>query len=201
MNAERLDLYKLYHDEYAASTTPRLIRSLKAGFLTITGKGEPGGAAFTAKAKALYRVAYAIRKAKKAAGQDFTLCKLEALWWGRRESTDFLRLPREQWNWKLMIRMPHYVREKDRLEAMLALMEEGRPAVSEVKLEPFKEGLCVQALHVGPFGEVGETLERMKSYAAGHDLRFHGRYHEIYLSDPRRIPEERRRTILRVPVR
>ncbi|MBN1268506.1 MAG: GyrI-like domain-containing protein [Kiritimatiellae bacterium] len=61
--------------------------------------------------------------------------------------------------------------------------------------------LCIQALHVGPADQVGETLEKMKSCAAGHELFFHGRHHEIYLSDPKRIPAERRRTIVRMPVR
>jgi len=31
-------------------------------------------------------------------------------------------------------------------------------------------------------------------------LRFRGRHHEIYLSDPRRVPAERLKTILRHPI-
>jgi hypothetical protein len=36
--------------------------------------------------------------------------------------------------------------------------------------------------------------------AAGHGLAFHGLHHEIYLSDPRRVPPAKLRTILRYPV-
>ena len=40
----------------------------------------------------------------------------------------------------------------------------------------------------------------MQAHAASHGLTFHGRHHEIYLSDPRRIPPEKLKTILRQPV-
>ena len=45
------------------------------------------------------------------------------------------------------------------------------------------------------------VLERMHhGYIPEHGLRMTGRHHEIYLSDARRVPPERRRTILRQPV-
>jgi hypothetical protein len=41
----------------------------------------------------------------------------------------------------------------------------------------------------------------MMDFAAQQGLAFHGLHHEIYLSDPRRVPPERLRTILRHPVK
>ena len=56
-------------------------------------------------------------------------------------------------------------------------------------------------LHVGPYEREADTVALMAAWAAEHDLAFHGRHHEIYLSDPRRVEPERLRTILRRPVR
>ncbi len=41
----------------------------------------------------------------------------------------------------------------------------------------------------------------MEELATANGLAFAGRHHEIYLSDPRRVPPERLKTILRHPVR
>jgi len=72
--------------------------------------------------------------------------------------------------------------------------------VREVRLETITEGQCVQMLHIGPYERETETIEVMKSFAAGQGFQFHGRHHEIYLSDPRRVPPDRLKTILRLPV-
>jgi hypothetical protein len=70
-----------------------------------------------------------------------------------------------------------------------------------VRLETIREGLCVQMLHVGPYGEEPRTIAAMHFHMIGNGLAFKGPHHEIYLSDPRRIAPERLRTILRHPAR
>ena len=82
-----------------------------------------------------------------------------------------------------------------------ALAAKRRPDAERlVTLGRLDEGRCVQALHLGPYPEERPTIERMLAFAAGRGMRFRGRHHEIYLSDMRRVPAEKRRTILRVPV-
>ncbi len=56
-------------------------------------------------------------------------------------------------------------------------------------------------LHVGPYDKEGETVGQMEAFAEQQGMEFHGRHHDIYLSDPRRVPPERLKTILRHPVR
>jgi len=56
-------------------------------------------------------------------------------------------------------------------------------------------------LHVGPYSKEGETIAKMKGFARSKGLSFHDLHHEIYLSDPRCVPAERLRTILRMPVK
>jgi hypothetical protein len=54
-------------------------------------------------------------------------------------------------------------------------------------------------LHVGPYDKEAETVALMQSFAQANGLKLSGPHHEIYLSDPRRVPPERLKTILRVP--
>jgi hypothetical protein len=72
--------------------------------------------------------------------------------------------------------------------------------VAQVRLESMEEGLCVQMLHVGPFADEPATLAEMERFADKNGLEFTGPHHELYLSDPRRTPPQRLKTILRMPV-
>jgi hypothetical protein len=198
----KLDLYKKHKKEYVAPRTPQLVDVAPACYLSVRGKGEPGGPIFSAKVGCLYNVAFTIKMAKKFAGCDYAVCKLEGLWWGDRKEADFLSQPRQRWNWKVLIRIPEFITEQDREAAIEALLTRNKPAeVAEVKRETLTEGRCVQMLHVGPYSKEGESIARMREFAQEHGLRFHDLHHEVYLSDPRRVPEARLRTILRHPVR
>lgn len=72
-------------------------------------------------------------------------------------------------------------------DAILVLQKRGKGSETKyVSLEPFSEGECVQMLHLGTYDKERETLETMKAFAASRGLAYHGRHHEIYLSDPPR---------------
>lgn len=203
MAAEKIDLDSVYSEEYIATAEPRLMRQLKAQYLTISGKGSPGGENFVERSQALTLVAQGVRLVRKATGQDFEIYDIEALLWGKRRGSDFSIEPRDQWNWKLLVRMPRFVRETDRVGVVLVLIEKGKDAalLNDVKLEDIKEGLCVQMLHKGPYEKAGETLAQMRAFAAEKGLSYHGLYHAIFRSDPRRVAPDKLVTILRMPVR
>ncbi|HEV3036455.1 MAG TPA: GyrI-like domain-containing protein [Candidatus Angelobacter sp.] len=199
---QKLDLYQQHKAEYVAPRAPALVKISPAQYLMIEGKGEPGGQEFQSKIGALYNVAFTIKMAKKFAGQDYAVSKLEGLWWIADKAKEFIEAPKSQWLWKLMIRVPEFIAAKDLKEAMAKLREKGKPPeVSEVKLAHLAEGLCVQVLHIGPYDEEAITIARMKETAGENRLSFHGLHHEIYLSDPRRVAPAKLRTILRHPVR
>lgn len=200
MLALTLDLYRTHRSEYSQSKTPRLVRVRPAHYLTITGRGEPGGDAFTAALAALYGVAYTIRMAQQHLGRDYKICKLEGIWWGDDEGGS--GVPPTEWSWKLLIRVPDFIGAEHVNGAKAALREKGRdPEVREVELEDLAEGTCVQMLHVGPYSHEAETLASMRQFAREQGFAFHGRRHEIYVSDSSRVAEEKLKTILRVPVR
>jgi hypothetical protein len=114
---------------------------------------------------ALYNVGFTIKMAKKFAGEDYAVSKLEGLWWEDKPGTA-LKDPRK-WNWKLMIRTPDFIRKSDLSAATKSLLAKGKPArVADVQLETIKEGKCVQVLHVGPYTEEAKTIALMHDVAA-----------------------------------
>jgi hypothetical protein len=198
----KLDLYKLHKAEYAATRKPALVEVKPASYLAISGQGAPGGDLFTASIGALYGVAFTIKMTRKFAGQqDYAVCKLEGQWWSEL-AADFAKLPKDQWLWKLLIRTTDFIKKDDLRQAVAVLLKRGKGEdVKRVWLESLAEGLCVQMLHVGPYDRECETIAVMKAFAEKQQLVFSGKHHEIYLSDPRRVPPERLKTIVRQPVR
>lgn len=73
--------------------------------------------------------------------------------------------------------------------------------MEEVALCQLAEGWCVQMLHIGPYADEGKSVALMSRHAEANGKVLHGAHHEIFLSDPRRVPEDRLKTILRIPVR
>lgn len=77
---EKLALTK--HDKayYSAGAKPELKKLMACNYLAIAGKGDPSAPAFQLDLQALYSVAYNIKFACKAEGNDFVVPKLEGIW-------------------------------------------------------------------------------------------------------------------------
>jgi hypothetical protein len=129
---------------------------------------------------------------RKSAGRgDFKVCALEGLYWDIDNADETM-------NWKLLIRVPEFITERDLADAVAALKKKGKGTeVDHLQIETLDERRCVQMLHVGPYTEEPATVARMEAFAKENSCALGGRHHEIYLSDPRRVPPERLRTILR----
>ena len=197
----KLDLIKEYKSYYKAGTKPEIVEFGKAGYLAVEGKGEPAGAVFVSKVEALYPLAYGIKKVCKANDNDFGVPKLEGLWWveGNRPA---LEVPRAEWHWKLLIRMPEFVTEK-----MVATVQpevakiKKNDLIKEIEFEKWSEGRCAQIMHVGPYSTEPATIKMLMEFMAAGGLSVNGRHHEIYLSDPRKTEPAKMKTIIRYPVR
>lgn len=196
----KLDLYRRHKAEYVARKNPALVRVGPARYLSVNGRGDPNGPGFAAAVGALYDVAFTIKMAKKAAKTDYVVAKLEGLWWGGRRGKLLIDSPRNTWRWKILIRVPPFVTASDLARARRELVRRGKSG-GTVRLESLREGRVVQLLHVGPYDREHASLGRMEEFARSQRVRFTGRHHEIYLSDPRRVAPAKLRTILRRPVR
>ena len=93
---DKIDLYKQHKDQYVTPKKPVLVTMDEAMYLTVTGRGAPGGPEFTDRIGALYGAAFTIKMTRKFAGQqDYVVSKLEAQWWLDGESCDFANTPKE----------------------------------------------------------------------------------------------------------
>lgn len=197
---EKLDLGKADKTYYAASPEPSLVEFGTLPYLTLQGQGAPGGAEFTDKVAALIPLAYGMKKRTKQQGRDFVVPKLEAIWWVTEEKEAEL-VPRSEWRWKLLIRMPMFAEEGDFAEVVQQVWEsKGNAFVRDARYETFCEGLCVQLLHTGAYEAEEPSIAKIRSFMDRQRLAINGAHHEIYLSDPRKTETAKLKTIIRQPV-
>ncbi|WP_309069273.1 GyrI-like domain-containing protein [Microbacterium sp.] len=182
-----LDGYRARHGDFRFLDVP------EARYLMTDGHGDPNSWVFGEAIEALYPVAYRLKFASRSRlGRDYVVPPLEGLWWAEDMTAFTTARDKAQWRWTLLILVPEWVDD-----ALFGAVE----APERVRLEALAEGRCVQTLHVGSFDDEAPVLARMHDEVIpGAGLVPTGRHHEIYLSDFRRVPPERRRTILRQPV-
>lgn len=206
---EKIDLVKTYKSYYTAKPKPEIVNIEPAQFLSITGKGDPSGGAFAERVQALYTTAYTLKFIFKAKGQDYTVPKLEGLWWFEKELYAHLtiveaptKVPRSEWQYRLLLRLPDFVSSKDVEGAKETAVHKKRlPLAAHTEFYHMEEGKCVQMLHTGPFATEPQSLLLIQQFVEEHQLLANGLHHEIYLSDFRKTPPERLKTILREPVK
>lgn len=197
-NMNNVDLTKAFKQYYTASPAPELVMIGKGLFVTLTGKGDPNGAAFGDAAAAIYAVAYGIRFSSKQKGNDFTVGKLEAFWWVNDNSVDPLQVPRDQWNYELAIRLPDNITRQQFSEALISAEKKKKSAlIRQVDFKHMEEGQSVQIMHIGPFSGEAVSLKKLDDFMQQNGLHRNGRHHEIYLSDYRKTVPEKLKTILR----
>jgi hypothetical protein len=205
---ETIDLRKQMKDLWSPPVGKAVLVTVPAlPYLMIDGVGNPNTSkAFRDAIQALYSAAYTMKFGAKAAGvAEWKVTPLEALWWdpSGRDLFDagYATVPKEM-AWRALLMQPEVV-TPDMLEqakAEVIRKKKDVPALAQVRLETWTEGLCVQTMHVGPYAGEGPTIELMRAWMTGNGYHTRGRHHEVYLSDPNRTAPERMKTILRLPV-
>jgi hypothetical protein len=194
---ETIDHSKLRPAFFKAPRRPEVVDLPEASYLVIDGVGSPDGAGFQDAIAALYGVAYTLKMTFKKRAKDFKVPTFGGSWWVFSPAGE---LPREQWRWQLQMMLPDFVTEEDVAKAKKDVATKKRQAEPPVRFERFAQGLCVQALHVGPYDTEQLTIDQMQALMAERHLRQRGAHHEVYLGDPRRAKPENLKTILRHPV-
>ncbi len=194
----KIDFAKEFKDLYSAAAKIKEVKADKATFLSLEGQGEPGGPAFQSAIQQMYSLAYTTKfMLKKAGTLDFGVSRLECLWPG----CDFAHTPKSEWRWEILIRIPDEVTEKDLKHARDEIREKRGIETSAVKRRTWTEGRCIQVMHIGPYDEVGKIYGALDEFARASGLVPQGPGHEIYISDPRRVPPAKLKTIIRMAVR
>lgn len=203
---EKVDLKKQLKDFYNPSPkNPVIIQIPSMQFLMVDGAGNPNTSqAYSQAVEALYSVSYTVKfMMKKEYGLDYGVMPLEGLWWGTPlGQTRFTEADKDKFLWTAMIMQPDFVTADLMREGILrAAAKKELAALDSLRFEHFEEGLAVQIMYFGAFDDEGPTIERLHQFAHDQGYQLRGKHHEIYLSDPRRTAPEKRKTVLRHPIR
>lgn len=199
---DRVDFKKeLKRFYYPSAKEVAIVDVLKMNFLMVDGAGDPNTAQeYEDAVEALYSVSYALKFiVRREKATDYAVMPLEGLWWVR-DMRKFSMEDKDAWKWTVMIMQPEYVTRDLVDKALEQVGEKNLRAVSKIRFESLHEGLSAQIMHIGPYSEEESTVQRLhkRINANGYELR--GKHHEIYLSDPRKSPPERLKTVIRQPI-
>lgn len=226
MESKKIDYKKEFPDLYLPKKKPSLVDVPEMVFIQVEGKGNPNTSkAYADALELLYGLSYGIKmnlkfgkvpeEVLKGIGSEensavlegnYVVPPLEGLWWTVDGAFDGKNLTdKDKLCWISMIRQPDEVTEalfdwaKEELQKKKPELD-----VTAAKLVRYREGLCAQLLHVGPYDAEPASIELLEAFTAGegYEEDFTERYHhEIYLGDPRKTAPERLKTVIRHPVR
>lgn len=205
------DYKKEYKEFYLPGKKPQIVKVPKMNYIAVRGKGDPNeeGGDYKQSIGLLYGIAFTIKMSKKGNHEiqgyfDYVVPPLEGFW--KQEGVkgvDYSR--KEKFQWISVIRLPDFVRKEDVEWAVAEAGRKKKQDFSKVEFLTVEEGLCVQCMHVGPFDDEPATVEIMDRFIQENgymkDFSDNRMHHEIYLSDARRVPAERLRTVIRHPVK
>ncbi len=204
----KLDLRKQHKDLYSPSAkTVSVIEVPELLFTVVDGVIEPGtgpsdSESFRQLMEAMYGVGYGLKfmsKLREDDPLDFTVMAIEGLW--SLPAGEFSVRAEEPWPYTLMMLQPgHITDEMFRAAVSQAAEKRPNPALAQMRLERWEEGLSIQIMHIGPYADEPRSIARMDAFAEEKGYRKRGRHHEIYLGDPRRAQPDKLKTILRQPV-
>lgn len=102
----------------------------------------------------------------------------------------------------MMILQPEFITQALFDEARQIAVAKGKaPLAEKARLETYIEGTSVQIMYFGLYADEGPTIANLHQFALGQGYSLNGKHHEIYLNDPRRVPPEKIKTIIRQPVK
>ena len=205
------DFKKEYKEFYMSKSVPEIVTVPKANYIAVRGMGDPNqeGGAYQSAVSILYAVAYTLKMSYKTDYRiegffEYVVPPLEGFWW--QEGVDGIDYgDKSTFHWISVIRLPEFVTKKDFDWAVEEAARKKKLDCSLAEFLTIEEGLCVQIMHTGPFDHEPSTVALMDQYIAengyANDMNENRLHHEIYLSDARKAAPEKRKTIIRHPIR
>ena len=189
---ENLDLRKQLKYLYSPSAKKVEVVDVPAfNFAMIGGAIEPDASpgtspGFQEATQALYGIAYTLKfmaKQRKADPVDYPVMALEGLWWVEDGQFDIQKPG--NWKYRLMILQPDLVSLEMFSDGLAQLQKKKpSPAVERLRLERFREGLCLQIMHIGPYADEPATVAKMAAFAQENGYTLQHDHHEIYIGNP-----------------
>ncbi|WP_028509745.1 GyrI-like domain-containing protein [Ruminococcus sp. NK3A76] len=205
------DFKKEYKEFYMPKERPQIVDVPKANYISVTGKGDPNeqDGDYKKAIEMLYAIAYTFKMSYKTdhcieGFFEYVVPPLEGFWW--QESVEGIDYSdKSSFNWISVIRIPDFITQADIDWAKETALKKKKLDCSSVKMITIEEGLCVQIMHVGSYDDEPASVALMDSFIAENgfknDINDKRLHHEIYLSDARKTPPEKLKTVIRHPIK
>ena len=205
------DFKKEYKAFYSPKNKPEIVTVTAANYIAVRGKGNPNeeDGAYQQAVSVLYAIAYTLKMSYKSDHKiegffEYVVPPLEGFWW--QDGVDGIDYAdKSTFNWISVIRLPDFVTRQDFDWAVETATKKKKLDCSSAEFLTVEEGLCVQIMHIGPFDDEPATVALMDAYLEQNgycnDLSETRLHHEIYMSDARKVPPEKWKTVIRHPIK
>lgn len=205
------DFKKEFKEYYLPKGKPEIVTIPPMNYIAVSGKGDPNqeGGAYQRAMGVLYAVAYTLKMSYKSDYHiegffEYVVPPLEGFW--RQEGKEgFDYGDKSSFLWTSVIRLPDFVTREDFAWAVETASQKKKLDCSAAEFLTVDEGLCVQIMHLGPFDSEPESVAKMDAFIEeqgyANDLSEARRHHEIYLTDARRVPPGKWKTVIRHPIK
>lgn len=200
------DFKKEFKAIYQPKATPEIITVPPITYAAVRGEGDPNeeGGAYKNAVSVLYGILYTIKMSKRGDYAidgyfDFVVPPLEGFW----DNVDYAH--KERFLWISVLRLPDFVTEEVFDWAKAEAARKKKIDCSAAEMLTVNEGLCVQCMHIGSYDNEPQTVAAMDKFISengyANDITEERLHHEIYISDPNKCAPEKRKTIIRHPIR
>lgn len=205
------DFKKEYKELYQPKSKPQITAVPPMNYIAVRGTGDPNedGGAYQQAISVLYAVAYTLKMSYKtdykiAGFFEYIVPPLEGFW--RQDDVDGVNYAdKSGFHWISVIRLPDFVTKTDFDWAVQTAAKKKHLDCSSAEFLTIEEGLCVQMMHVGSYDDEPASVAVMDEYLAqngyANDLTAERLHHEIDISDPRKTAPEKRKTVIRHPIK
>lgn len=205
------DYKKEYKEFYLPPKTPGIADIPAMSYVAVRGKGNPNepDGEYKRAMSLLYGISFTIKMSYKGSHRiegyfPYVVPPPEGLWWqDGMNGIDYSQ--KDRFRWISMIRLPEFVTKEVFDWAVQEAEEKKQTDFSLAEFFTYKEGLCVQCMHIGSYDDEPATLQKMEAFLTENgyqpDFSKERLHHEIYLSDPRRTAPERLKTVIRQPIK
>ncbi len=194
---------------YLPKNKPEIVIVPKYKYFTIEGEGNPNSESFADYVAVLYSLSYAVKMSYKKGMEpngyfNYTVYPLEGFWDINEEAKKNFTgtVNKDDLEFKLMIRQPDFV-NIEFVDKIVRFTKEKKPheLLESVNFELIEEGRCVQMLHLGSYDNEPDSFKVMEEFTSDQGLKRVSKNHkEIYLTDARKTPAEKLKTVLRFQV-
>lgn len=205
------DFKKEYKEFYMPKNCPEIVTVPKMNYIAVRGEGDPNEAdgAYKKAVGVLYSVAYTIKMSYKGSHKiegffEYVVPPLEGFW-RQGNNSDIDYSDKGKFSWISVIRLPDFVTEEDFKWAVEEASRKKKLDCSAAEFFTVEEGLCVQIMHIGAYDDEPRSVAFMDDFIKENgyvndltDARLH---HEIYISDPNKTVPEKRKTVIRHPIK